>query len=249
MAKIMVCVPTLDKVEASFFTSVLGMRYDGGMQCSYNVLSNSLVYEARNQFALAAINGKCDYMVSFDSDMVMEPDTLIRLYEGIEATGADLLSGIYFKRRLPTSPVILKKLDWYEDEMLGAQDVSEVYEDYPKDAVFEIAGCGMGCAIMRVDMLEEIAVAYRMGPFTPMPRLSEDYAFCLRALKLGKRLMCDSRIKPGHAGLKIYGEADWMKQRQRRYEEVARYEGVELGADGVPIPAGGTKDEGGTKSV
>lgn len=248
MAKVMVCVPTLDKVEASFFTSVLGMRYDGGNQVSFNVLSNSLVYDARNQFALAAISGKFDYMVSFDSDMVLEPDTLKRLCEGIEETGADLLTGLYFKRRLPTSPVILKTLDWYEDEVLGAQDVADVYEDYPKESVFEIAGCGMGCAIMKVDMLEQIAVAYRMGPFTPMPRLSEDYSFCLRALKLGKKLMCDSRIKPGHAGLWIYRENDWLKQ-QRRYEGVARYEGVELGADGVPIPAGGTKDEGGTKGV
>ena len=70
-------------------------------------------------------------------------------------------------RRLPTKPLILKELDWYEDETLGAQEVAEVYEDYPRDSVFEITGCGFGCCVMSVEMLKRMTVAYRMNVFTP----------------------------------------------------------------------------------
>ena len=67
---------------------------------------------------------------------------------------------------------------------------------------------------MSVEMVKHMTVAYRMNPFTPMPRLSEDYSFCWRARKLGYKLWCDSRIRPLHAGLKLYGEADWDRQRE-----------------------------------
>lgn len=213
MSKIMICVPTLDRVDASFFTSVLALKYDGEHRYAWNVKSNSLVYDARNEMALEAINGGYDVMVSLDSDLVLEPETLLNLVAGIEA-GNDFVTGLYFMRRLPTKPLILKELDWYEDEVLGAQESAEVYEDYPRDSVFEIAGCGFGCCIMSVEMVKHMTVAYRMNPFTPMPRLSEDYSFCWRARKLGYRLWCDSRIRPGHAGLKVYGEADWDRQME-----------------------------------
>ena len=142
--------------------------------------------------------------------------------EGFGGEKKDFVSGLYFMRRLPTKPLILKELDWYEDEVLGAQESAEVYEDYPRDSVFEIAGCGFGCCIMSVLKVEHMTVAYRMNPFTPMPRLSEDYSFCLRARKLGYKLWCDSRIRPGHAGLMVYRQEDWDAQREVLRNEICR---------------------------
>ena len=122
------------------------------------------------------------------------------------------MTGLYFKRRLPTSPVILKALDWYQHETLGPQEVAETYDDYPAGEIFKIAGCGMGCCVMRTQLLKDVTMAFKYPPFTPLPRLSEDYAFCWRAGQIGATLMCDSRILPKHAGLKLYGENDWLKQ-------------------------------------
>ena len=215
MAKVMICVPTMDKVDASFFASVLGLRYDGAHRYAWNVKSNSMIYDARNEFALEAINGRFDYLVFLDSDLVVEPDTVIRLVEDIEQSGADLVTGIYFKRRLPTAPVIYRHIDWYEDDVLGAQESAEVYEDWPENGgLFDVEGCGMGCCVIRVSMLPEVVAAFRISPFTPLPRLSEDLSFCWRLKKLRKRMVCDPGILPLHAGLKLYGEADWDRQRE-----------------------------------
>lgn len=215
MAKVMICVPTMDKVDASFFASVLGLRYDGGHRYAWNVKSNSMVYDARNAFALEAINGKYDYLVFLDSDIVMEPDTVIRLVEDIEQSGADLVTGIYFKRRLPTAPVIYRMIDWYEDEVLGAQETAETYEDYPRDGgLFPVEGCGMGCCVIRVSVIPELVTAFRMAPFTPQPRLSEDLSFCWRMKVLGKKMLCDPGILPGHVGMMVYRAQDWERQRE-----------------------------------
>lgn len=212
MSRVLICIPTIDKVDASFFRSVLGMRYNDGNDYSFTMRSNSLIYFARGDMATEAINGKYDWMVSLDSDMVMEPDTVMRLVAS--AQGKDFVTGLYFKRRLPTMPLILRALDWYEHEQMGPQEVAETYEDYPRDDVFRIAGCGFGCCVARVEMIKEMAIRYRMNPWTPLPRLSEDYSFCFRAKQMGYEMWCDSRIRPGHAGLHVYTQGDWDIQRR-----------------------------------
>ena len=215
MAKVMICVPTMDKVDASFFASVLGLRYDGAHRYAWNVKSNSMIYDARNAFALEAINGKYDYLVFLDSDIVMEPDPVIRLVEDIDDSGADLVTGIYFKRRLPTAPVIYRHIDWYEDEVLGAQESAETYEDYPRDGgLFPVEGCGMGCCVIRVSVIPELVTAFRMAPFTPQHRLSEDLSFCWRMKVLGKKMLCNPGILPGHVGMMVYRAQDWERQRE-----------------------------------
>ena len=212
MSKVVIGIPCMDTVSTSFFSSVLAQRYDQVHQYLYAIEAGSMVYDARGRIAQRAINSGADWLVMYDSDMILTPETTMALLD--TAMGKEFVSGLYFMRRLPTKPLILKDLDWYEDEALGAQDVAEVYEDYPKRSVFEIAGCGFGCCIMSVEMIKRMTVAYRMNPFTPMPRLSEDYSFCWRARKLGYKLWCDSRIRPGHAGLWVYGEGDWERQRE-----------------------------------
>ena len=215
MAKVMIGIPTIDKVDASFMSSVLGMDYSDGNKYSFTMRCNSMIYDARNSMALEAINGGYDYLLMLDSDMVLEPDTVIRLVEDIEQSGADLVTGIYFKRRLPTAPVIYRHIDWYEDEVLGAQESAEVYEDWPENGgLFDVEGCGMGCCVIRVGMLPEVVAAFRISPFTPQPRLSEDLSFCWRLKKLRKRMVCDPGILPGHAGLKVYRVQDWKRQRE-----------------------------------
>ena len=212
MSQVVIGIPCMDTVSTSFFSNVLGQRYDSAHQYTYAIEAGSMVYDARGRIAQRAINSGAEWLLMYDSDMVMEPETTMALLDA--AVGKYFVSGLYFMRRLPTKPLILKELDWYEDEVLGAQEVAEVYEDYPRNSVFEIAGCGFGCCIMSVDMIKRMTVAYRINPFTPMPRLSEDYSFCWRARKLGYKLWCDSRIRPGHAGLWVYGEGDWERQRE-----------------------------------
>lgn len=219
MARVMIGIPTLDMVQATFFSSILNMQYREQDEYQYNVRSNSLVYNARNMMAMDAINGKFDYLIFLDSDMALEPDTIIRLLDDIEKMpNASLVSGLYFTRRPQTSPVICKDIAWWVDATMGAMQNVEVYDDYPRDKMFPIAGCGFGVCVMKVDLIKDVVITTKSNPFDPLPRLSEDYAFCWRARKIGAELFCDSSIKAGHCGLKVYRESDWDAQLRQNKE-------------------------------
>ena len=122
---------------------------------------------------------------------------MLRLGEDLDA-GWDMVCGLYFKRELPVTPVIYKRVEM-------ANGV-EPYRDYPKDSLFPVAGCGFGAVMMTTDLLIR-ADTHKTGPFTPLPHLSEDLSFCKRAAAVGARMACDSRIKVGHVGVIAYGEA------------------------------------------
>ena len=218
MAKVIIGIPCMDSVSTSFFSSILGQEYTAGDLYSYGIEVGSMVYTARGRIANSAINRSADVLVFYDSDMILEPDTTTKLVNHIVKGGKDFVSGIYFKRNPNTEPLILKELDWYsgDDMIYGPQETAIIYEDYPKDTVFEIAGCGFGVCAMSVEMLKQVTVASKMNPFTPLPRLSEDYSFCFRARQAGYKLWCDSTIKTGHAGLKVYTEADWERLKEAR---------------------------------
>ena len=207
--KILIAIPALDTVPVPFMTSLMALERPEGTQVS--MVLNSLTYLARGQLAMRAIEGGYDYILWLDSDMVFAPDTLLRLLDDVK-DGKEFVSGIYFSRHLPTAPIICKELNVEQSER-GWDSSQEVYVDYPKDSVFEIAGSGFGVCITSVELVKKITAAYRMSPFTPIPTLGEDYSFCYRAKECGATLYCDSRIKCGHVGTITYNEEMWLSQR------------------------------------
>ena len=78
MAKILVCVPCMDMVAAGFAQS-LAMLQKGGNETAIMFQCGSLVYDARNKLAKQAIEMGADWTMWFDSDMIFEPDTMVRL--------------------------------------------------------------------------------------------------------------------------------------------------------------------------
>ena len=220
---IVIGIPAMDSVSTSFFASIVNQQYMDGHKYSYAIEVGSLVYNARGRIAQRALEMGADYLIFYDSDMVLRPETTVQLIESLEGDmpypvrerqPKGFVTGLYFNRRLPTRPQIVKSMDWYMDDVLGAQELVETYEGYPRGEVFEVAGCGFGCCIMRTDMLKDMTIRYKGNPFTPMPRLGEDYSFCYRAKRAGYKLFCDSRILPGHAGLHIYNQSDWDRQKE-----------------------------------
>ena len=198
--KVLIAIPCMDYLEADFTESLSNMlnAYKGEWDVKY--LKASLVYDARNQLVkYAREKGGYDYVLWLDSDMTFEPDLLDRLLEDIEGkeTGEPLqaVTGLCFGRRPPFNPCIYKELDVKTEGNL-ITPYRTVYEDYPRDSLFEVEACGFACILMRMDMLEAMGI-YGV-PFFPVAGLGEDLTFCWRARKLGIRFHCDSRLKIGH---------------------------------------------------
>lgn len=193
--KVLIAVPALDTMPTQTAYSMLSLKRDCPSRFSFIVRASC--HDARNMLAREAIESGADRVLWIDSDMVFQDDLMLRLGEDLDA-GWDMVCGIYFKRELPVTPVIYKRVEM-------ANGV-EPYLDYPRDSVFPVAGCGFGAVMMTAELLTR-ADSFKTGPFTPLPHLSEDLSFCKRATDTGARIACDSRIKVGHVGVIAYSEA------------------------------------------
>ena len=81
--KTMIAVPCMDTVPTRFMTSLLAMR-KVGEPCIHYFEMSSLIYDARNKIARAAIKEKCERVLWLDSDMEFEPDLMERLSARID---------------------------------------------------------------------------------------------------------------------------------------------------------------------
>ena len=193
--KILIAVPCMDMVSARFAQSLATLKKNG--QCAVSFLIGSLIYDSRNKLAAMAVQMEADYILWLDSDMVFAPETLERLMATLDAhPEIDVLSGLYFRRGAPFTPVLFSRLEETEDGQLDWADCNEI-----PDEPFEVAGCGFGCVLMRTEMLLDIAAKEGGGVwFSPIANAGEDCAFCIRARREGYKIYCDPSVELGHMG-------------------------------------------------
>lgn len=197
----LIAIPCLDQISTLFFRSFI--RLQRREDTITAVTCSSLVYDARNQLGQIAENGNYDRVLWLDSDMVFDPDLAERFHADLDE-GAEFVSALCFTRKAPIFPTIYKNLAEQRTDGTLAPDL-KAFMDYPRDAVFEVAGCGFGACMMTADLIKRVRDAFGQ-PFTPVPGFGEDLSFCLKARELGASILCDSRIRPSHAGVSLFNQ-------------------------------------------
>ena len=196
--KIFIAIPCMDMVAAGFAQSLATLNKKG--LCAISFLCGSLIYDARNRLSAQSMMSESQYTMWFDSDMVFEPDVMLKLFDTMDKTGADIVSGLYFRRAAPYTPVAFSHFDvdeegkahfeHYEGELTGTHEV---------DAV------GFGCVLMKTQVLADVFEKFE-DCFSPIAKVGEDLSFCWRAKQLGKKIVLDTDVKLGHVGHLIFGE-------------------------------------------
>lgn len=199
--KTLIAVPCMDMVHTPFVCALLSQPpLEGETEIRFG--ANSLIYDTRNQLADYAVRRGFDRILWLDSDVTFAPDFSHRLAAHLDA-GLEFVTGLYMTRKTPVKPTIF-------DVLTADPPAVHCYEDYPADALFEIAACGFGGVIMTTDLVRRVIEAYGM-PFSPVLGVGEDLSFCLRAKAVGAKLYCDSSIKMGHVGFREYTEASFRE--------------------------------------
>ena len=193
--KILIAVPCMDSVAAQFSQALAMLEKEG--KCLVSFVIGSLIYNSRNDLARQALKLECDYILWLDSDMVFPPETLKYLLKEMEETGADFISGLYFRSCAPFSPVAFDTLE--------IKDGKATWTDYHGElsGLHEVGGVGFGCVLQKTDMLLEMAAKYG-DFFGPLANVGEDLAFCWRARQLGYKIMLDCNLKLGHVGHTVF---------------------------------------------
>ena len=206
----LIAIPCMDMVHAVFMRSVCQLNKVG--ETDVEILSGSLIYDARNELLQKAIDGEYDRVLWLDSDMQFEPALLQRLSDDLD-DGRDFVSGLYFKRKQPITPTIYKDCSVFN---IGGQlsPVATPYWDYPAEKCFQIEACGFGSVLMSMDGIKRTVDKFGLFPFMPVAGFGEDLSFCMRWKEAGGELWCDSSVRLGHVGMHNYTEADYLKARE-----------------------------------
>ena len=209
--KTLIAVPCMDTVPTPFAQSLLFLQKG---EDTYPVFQqNSLIYDSRNLLSLYAIENQYDFVLWIDSDMVFPTDALMRLRQTLEDNHADMVTGLYFKRRTPSVPVVYDELE--EPTIENGTPVRHIHEftAYPRDDVTRVRGCGFGFCLTTTKLLKHVWDDF--GPaFTPYPWAGEDISFCHRVNKLGYPILLDSRVKCGHIGSFVFSEDTYIPPKE-----------------------------------
>ena len=184
----------MDQVPFTFAQSLSTLEKIG--ECKLAMKSGSLIYTSRNSLAMMAIQMDADFVFRLDSDMVFKSDTLVRMMDTLKKNDLDILTGLYFRRVPPYSPVLFDKLE-QNGEITEFSEFNKIPDD-----LCEVGGCGFGCVLMKTDVFFDVQSKYG-NMFAPMGNNGEDVAFCIRARECGYKIYCDPSIVCGHVGYSV----------------------------------------------
>lgn len=192
--KTLIAVPCMDQVPAPFCQSLAMLQKLG--EVTLHMKSGALIYTSRNDLATMAIQMNADYVFWLDSDMVFKPDTLIRMMDTLKKNDLDILTGLYFRRVPPYTPVLFDRLDIDGNVCYWSE-----FKDIP-EGLFEVGGCGFGCVLMKTDVFFDVQGKFGQM-FAPIANNGEDIAFCWRARECGYKIYCDPTVICGHVGYSV----------------------------------------------
>jgi hypothetical protein len=170
-----------------------------------NTMSNLetfVVYDAstvlltqRERLALEAKKIGAEYMLWLDSDMVFPPTTALRLIAHQEP----VVAANYVRRQLPAKGVAYKKIgEWEKPLPFKSQN-----------KLVDIEGIGMGCMLMKTDILDKIPQPWFEFKWTPESNdhLGEDMIFCQKIATAGYGIKVDTNLsmEMRHLGTWAFG--------------------------------------------
>lgn len=190
--KVFIAIPSMDTLSARFaqcLVNLVNYKRDFDVEVGFHI--GSLVYDSRNKLAERAINSDCDYILWLDSDMTFMPDTLDIMVKELEDNNYEILAGMYYRRRPPFTPTLFKEL-----RIMPTGTVAKEFDEIPEE-IFEVAGCGFGCVLMKRNVLWNVLCQHGYM-FSPINTVGEDLSFCWRARMCGHKIYCDPTIALGH---------------------------------------------------
>ena len=187
--KLLIAIPALDFMSTAFVKALQGLTeqlHRDGVPFEVDIQTGTLVYFGRDRLARRAVNEGFTRVLWLDSDMVFAPT----IYDELTFCGAPFVTAVAVSRREPFASCIFEKI--------APEPVRFDVKQLPREP-FEVAGCGLACALTETTILREVLQAEGTA-FFPTQKFGEDVAFCDRARRLGHRIVCDPHVRVGHIG-------------------------------------------------
>ena len=190
--KILIAVPTFESIKPECFKSIYGLKRPDRCTLYFDYVSGYDCAKARNQIAKNAMAGNYDYVLMVDSDIQLQPDTLIRLLE----CESDIALGWYYRKRTNTDQTVIFTFGKNFDDQNCIRGHTMTHE-IPRP--IEIKGGGLGIALIKVEIFNKLSYPYfKFVTYPDDSVLSEDLYFCNLASENGCNIKCNPSVKGNH---------------------------------------------------
>lgn len=220
--KILIGIPHNSPIDPEAQVSIFNLSLylsSKGFDIDPRYSEGTYLSSQRNSLSFKAYKNEAD-LFCIDSDMVFQPQEADYLIE----SDKDIIGGLYFARRPPHFPVVLRLLSEEElkiasestDGKVTVEDKEYFFKmglkDFPQDKPFTNEnglGVGTGFLYIKHNVLERMwnnDFVRKMGkPFNYIQmnngdEIKEDLAFAIRAKELGIDVWCDPRTNLYHLG-------------------------------------------------
>ena len=152
----------------------------------------------KNKIIQIALKNECDYLFLIDSDLVLNPDTLIHLIEQRK----DILSEIFWTK-WDEGDLVQKPQVWLKDKYTLSNEKyteAQFLAQLRVPGIYEVGGLGACTLISKFAMLRGV----NFDKINNITIWGEDRHFCIRATCLGLKLWVDTTYPAFH----IYRESD-----------------------------------------
>lgn len=194
----------------------LAMRYGAGG-----------IVDARNAVVAQFLAGGDEWLFWTDTDMGFADDTLDRLIAAADPEARPVVGALCFAmqeyavdglggHRTRPCPTLYR---W--TQVGDGREGFTAWLDYPREQLVEVAGTGSACIVIHRQVLVAIAEQYgphwysRMANPSTGQLISEDLAFCARAVTCGFPVFVDTRVKTTHLKQVWLGEDDYAPEVAR----------------------------------
>lgn len=146
---------------------------------------------SRNKVIEVSQRENCDYIFFIDSDVLIEQGQL----ETLLSHQKDAISGVYYQKRSPCSPLPRKRVS---KNLYIAAEIQG-------NNIVEIDATGMGCFLLKMDIFRKIPYPwfefkYHNHDNGRWVQVSEDFHFCQSLQNAGIKIYCDPNIQCSHVG-------------------------------------------------
>lgn len=186
---ILVAIPTNKYIEPDTFKSIFDLKVPTGYKLDFQYFYGYQIDQIRN--LIADWGKRYDYLFCVDSDIVLPYDCI----EKMLSADKDIISGLYIQR-IPGRQI----LEIYKDSNNGV--TNHQFEEVKDLGVFQIASCGMGCCLIKSDVLRKMEYPHFVytSAISHAHTFSEDIYFCCKAREAGFTVWADSSIRCEHIG-------------------------------------------------
>lgn len=182
LAVLVPCRDTLHSAHALALTELVKLNTMNGIDTHVVMDSSTILLTQRERLALEAQNIGAEYMLWIDSDVVFPATTALRLL----AHNEPVVAGNYIRRQRPYKGVAYETIGDWQNPL--------PFE--PHDQLISVEGVGMGCMLVKTEILQQIPQPWFEFGWTPETQdwLGEDMIFCQKMAQAGYTVKIDTQL-------------------------------------------------------